>query len=49
MNSHLQAHYCKADRIMLGVLWLMFFYALGLAAWHDTWLQALAVGGSTVI
>ncbi|MFN3769133.1 MAG: methyl-accepting chemotaxis protein [Ectopseudomonas guguanensis] len=49
MSSHLQAHYRKADRIMLGVLWLMFLYALGLAAWHSTWAQALLVGGTTVI
>ncbi len=33
---------------MLGVLWLMFLYALGLAAWHGTWGQALVVGGLTV-
>lgn len=44
----LDAHYRKADRIMLVVLWLMFFYALGLAAWHGTWGQALVVGGITV-
>lgn len=39
MNSPritLTEHYQKADRIMLGVLWLMFVYALGLAAWHGT-------------
>ncbi|MBC9252653.1 chemotaxis protein [Pseudomonas alcaligenes] len=45
----LDGHYRKADRIMLGVLWLMFLYALGLAAWHDRWLQALLVGGGTVL
>lgn len=45
----LDAHYRKADRIMLGVLWLMFLYALGLAAWHGTWAQALLVGGGTVL
>ncbi|MGY4533437.1 methyl-accepting chemotaxis protein [Pseudomonas sp. TE3786] len=51
MNSPrftLDTHYRKADRIMLGVLWLMFLYALGLAAWHGTWGQALVVGGLTV-
>ena len=47
--STLQLHYQKADRIMLIVLWLMFFYALGLAAWHDTWMQALIVGGGTAL
>ncbi|UVE18031.1 methyl-accepting chemotaxis protein [Pseudomonas sp. LS44] len=44
----LDRHYRKADRIMLGVLWLMFLYSLGLAAWHGTWGQALLVGGGTL-
>ena len=50
MNSSafsLHAHYRRADRIMLAVLWLMFLYSLGLAAWHGTWGQALLVGGGT--
>ncbi len=45
----LERHYRKADRIMLGVLWLMFIYSIGLAAWHDTWWQALLVGGGTLL
>jgi len=45
----LEQHYRKADRLMLGVLWLMFLYALGLAAWHGTWGQALLVGGGTAL
>ncbi|MGL4317311.1 MAG: methyl-accepting chemotaxis protein, partial [Pseudomonas sp.] len=52
MSSHafsLDAHYRKADRIMLGVLWLMCLYALGLAAWHGGWLQALLIGGGTAL
>ena len=44
----LEAHYRKADRIMLGVLWLMLVYSLGLAAWNGTWGQALLVGGGTL-
>src|SRR3990167_253549 len=46
--SPLQQHYRKADRIMLGVLWLMFLYSLGLAAWQGNWGQAFLVGGGTV-
>jgi methyl-accepting chemotaxis protein len=42
-------HYRKADRIMLGILWLLFVYALALSQWHDTLGQALFVGGSTVL
>lgn len=45
----LQQHYKKADRIMLGVLWLMLIYSLGLAFWHGSWGQALLVGGSTAV
>ncbi|WP_341304279.1 methyl-accepting chemotaxis protein [Pseudomonas sp. TMP25] len=48
-HSPLEQHYRKADRIMLGVLWLMFVYSLGLALWHDTWGQALLVGGGTAV
>lgn len=47
--SLIEKHYRKADRIMIGVLWLMLIYALGLAAWHGTWAQALLVGGGTVL
>jgi methyl-accepting chemotaxis protein len=42
-------HYCKADRIMLGVLWLMFICSLALAILHDTFLQAIAIGGGTCL
>jgi len=48
-QSLIEKHYRKADRIMLGVLWLMFAYALGLAVWHGTWGQALLVGGGTAL
>ncbi|WP_392889524.1 methyl-accepting chemotaxis protein [Pseudomonas migulae] len=34
---------------MPGVLWLMFIYSMGLAAWHDTWWQPLLVGGGTLL
>lgn len=40
-------HYRKADRIMLGLIWLMFIFALGLGFWHDTLGQALWIGGGT--
>ncbi|WP_295478207.1 methyl-accepting chemotaxis protein [uncultured Pseudomonas sp.] len=42
-------HYCKADRIMLGLIWLSFLCSLGLAFWHDTFGQALLVGGGTAL
>ncbi|GFM54815.1 methyl-accepting chemotaxis protein [Pseudomonas capsici] len=42
-------HYRKADRIMLGLIWLLFVYSIGLAFWHDTFAQALLVGGGTAL
>lgn len=42
-------HYRKADRIMIGLVWLMFLYALGLAFWYDTFNQAVLVGGGTAL
>ncbi|WP_407290645.1 methyl-accepting chemotaxis protein [Stutzerimonas zhaodongensis] len=52
MNSTtftMQDHYRKADRIMLGVLWFLFVYSLGLAAMSGTWAQAIVIGGCTAI
>ncbi|MDB6143446.1 MAG: methyl-accepting chemotaxis protein [Pseudomonas sp.] len=43
------SHYRKADRIMLGLLWLMFLYALGLAFWYSTFAQAVLIGGGTCL
>ena len=45
----LQAHYLKADRIMLGVIWFLVIYSFGVAAFYDTWAQALVIGGLTGI
>ena len=45
----LDVFYRKADRIMLGILWLCLLYSLALAPWHGTWLQALLVGGGTLL
>ena len=42
-------HYRKADRIMLGLIWLLFVYSIGLAFWHDTFTQAMLVGGGTAL
>jgi methyl-accepting chemotaxis protein len=47
-SSSLAAHYRKSDRVMLVVLWVCQLYALGLAPWYGTWLQAILVGGGTV-
>ncbi|MCF7202588.1 methyl-accepting chemotaxis protein [Pseudomonas oligotrophica] len=47
-RNSLHAHYLQADRIMLGVLWLLLAFALGLAALNGGWGQALVVGGLTL-
>lgn len=45
----LHDHYRKADRIMLGVLWLLALYAFGLAGLTGNWAQALIIGGGTAL
>ncbi len=44
-----QDHYRKADKVMLGVLWFLFGYALVVAALNGGWGQALVVGGLTAV
>jgi methyl-accepting chemotaxis protein len=34
----------EADKLIVGVLWLLMGFSLALAGWHDTWLPALLVG-----
>ena len=43
----IDSHNRKADRIMLGLLWMMTLYALILASLHDQWGQAVVIGGLT--
>jgi methyl-accepting chemotaxis protein len=40
-------HYRKADRIMLGLIWLLSLFAWSLAYWHNTFIQAFLVGDGT--
>ncbi|CAM3424058.1 chemotaxis protein [Pseudomonas floridensis] len=47
--SRFLEHYRKADRIMLGLIWLLFVYSLGLAFWFDTFSQATLIGGGTAL
>jgi methyl-accepting chemotaxis protein len=47
--SRFNEHHRKADRIMLGLLWLTLLYAVGLAFLHSTFTQALLVGGTTCL
>ncbi|BAP42647.1 chemotaxis sensory transducer [Pseudomonas sp. StFLB209] len=42
-------YYCKADRIMLSLVWLLFATSLGLAFWYDTFGQAIVVGGGVAL
>ncbi|MBD8151507.1 methyl-accepting chemotaxis protein [Pseudomonas fluorescens] len=47
LRTRFLEHYRKADRIMLALIWLMFLFSLGLGVWHDTFTQAVIVGGGT--
>ena len=47
--TSLQRHYRQADRVMRGVLWAMFLYALILGFWFDNAGQALVIGGLTCV
>ncbi|NYT26315.1 chemotaxis protein [Alcaligenaceae bacterium] len=44
VSSLLAAHYRRADRLMLPLLWGLFAMALGLAPWYGTWGLAWALG-----
>jgi len=47
-GSALAEHFRRADRVMLAIGTALFVYSLALAFWHDTWLQALLIGGGTL-
>lgn len=46
MNTQnpLVAHYIKSDKIMLGICYALTLYALGLASWYSTWMEAIVIG-----
>ena len=51
MNVHssvLSEHFRRADRVMLAIASALFVYSLALAFWHNTWLQAVLIGGGTL-
>ena len=39
----------SGDRLLLGVMAVLFAISLGLAAWHDTWVEAIWIGGATTV
>ncbi|MCG7371428.1 methyl-accepting chemotaxis protein [Pseudomonas luteola] len=42
----LTTYYCKADKLMLAVVWVMFLYSPCLTYWEGSLTQALLVGGA---
>jgi methyl-accepting chemotaxis protein len=44
MDTSLSRIYREGDRIMLGVVWALFFLSLGLASSYETWGLALTIG-----
>ena len=48
-STTLQAHYLKADRIMVGVVWFLVAYSFVIAAFYGNWAQAFVIGGLTAV
>lgn len=48
-NTSIVEHAKRADKTMLVVLFISTIYSLGIANMHDTWGQALSVGGLTLV
>lgn len=48
-NNPLYDHYCKSDKVMLMINYGLVVYALLLANWHSTWVEAIVVGGATAM
>lgn len=46
-NNPLHGHYCKSDKVMLAINYGLFLFALLLANWHSTWVEAIVIGGAT--
>ncbi|MEV4783772.1 methyl-accepting chemotaxis protein [Burkholderia sp. LMU1-1-1.1] len=44
-----QHHISTVNKFFLPVLWLLFGFSLGLAAWHDTWKAAMLVGATAAL
>src|SRR5262245_19670812 len=44
-----RAGWAHSDRLMAGLLILHFPLALALAAWHNTWVAAILVGGGATL
>ena len=49
VQAALRQHACKADRLMVGILWAMFAIALGLSQMHDTLGWALGIGAPAAL
>ena len=47
MNEDLIKSYASADKVMLKISFGLFIYALALASWYNTWLEAILIGGGS--
>lgn len=45
----LRQKYAKADRLMIRVLWALFVISIGMAFWHDTFAEAIIIGGGAAL
>jgi methyl-accepting chemotaxis protein len=48
-DPKLRPVYVRADRLFLGIVWLLFAMALGLADWYRTWTEALVAGTALAV
>lgn len=48
-NDPLAKHYESADKMMLMICYGLTIYALILASWYDTWLEAIIIGVGTAV
>ncbi|MCK4842967.1 MAG: hypothetical protein KAT04_13985 [Methylococcales bacterium] len=44
MKAELHTLYKQSDKVMFGVIVVLFLFSLALAGWHDTWKEALTIG-----
>jgi len=45
MKTELESVYKQSDKLMAPVILFLFIFSLALANWHDTWTEALIIGG----
>lgn len=42
-RAYLRDHYIKADRLVVKVIWFLFFVSVAMASWNDTWSEVILI------